>query len=90
MVEMDANGEGTITSDLKEVCQECGSADCYRTCEGSGETDEQIASRRLYNAAVVGLERLILAAACTGVDVVSPAFVDAVRKAQLEISRLYE
>jgi hypothetical protein len=36
---------------------------------------------RLYNAAIVGLESLILAHACSGVDVESPAYVEGIETA---------
>ena len=39
------------------------------------------ASDRLYNAAIDGLESLILAHACAGVDVESPAYVEGIETA---------
>ena len=45
-----------------------------------------IAAERWYNAAVDGLESLILAHACAGIDVASPAYVEGVETAVEAIS----
>jgi hypothetical protein len=42
------------------------------------KTPDKSATDRQYNAAIDGLESLILAHACTGVDVASPAYVEGV------------
>ena len=79
-------GGGTVTSTLKELCFSCGLADCFLDCrqskEGkSSESADDARSRLEYNLIVDGIEALILAAACEGINVSSPAFVAAIETA---------
>lgn len=55
------DGSGTITSNLKE--------------EDTLESEEEARERIEFNRMFDGIESLILAAACEGIDVASPAFV---------------
>lgn len=57
--------EGEIYSELREVCPNCHSTDC--TLEAA-----------TYNAAIDGLEGLILAMALAGVDLTTPAMLQAI------------
>lgn len=77
---------GTITSDLKDGCPCCGSSDCWFDCdesktEDSPESEDDARSRIELNRVIDGIEALILAAACEGIDVASPAFVCAIETA---------
>jgi hypothetical protein len=70
VVEANALG-GTIESDLKEPCTHCGSTTCNYDCDGSKGADpehEDDDNRAVYNAAIDGLESLILAQACDGIQ----------------------
>lgn len=72
---------GTIKSDLKEPCTHCGLSDCRNHCDGSQGADEEHerdAGRAEFNAAVDILERTILAAACAGIDIETPAFLETI------------
>jgi len=66
------NGHCSIESDQQEVCPYCHRASCYRDCDESKsdldelEDIEETASRRDYNAAVDGIECLILALVSAG------------------------
>ena len=62
-----AGGGGTITSNLKE--------------EDSPETEGAARERIEFNRMIDGIEALILASACEGIDVAAPAFVKAITTA---------
>jgi hypothetical protein len=64
------DGTGAITSGLHEQCGGCGRTDC--DCPESSKD---------FNLAMDGIESLLVALACEGVDVAAPAFVDAIRTA---------
>jgi len=71
---------------LKEECPCCGLTDCHFDCdesqaEDSPESEEEALGRVQANAAIDGMESLILACACAGVDVKSPQFVEAIETA---------
>ena len=71
VVEVDGMGGGTIESNLKEPCTHCGSLTCRYDCDGSKGADpehEDDDNRAVYNAAIDGLESLILAQACAGIQ----------------------
>lgn len=77
---------GTITSNLKEGCPCCGSSDCWFDCdeskaEDSPETEGEARTRIEFNRVIDGIEALVLAAACEGIDVESPAFLAAIETA---------
>lgn len=84
-------GGGNVTSELKAVCPFCNLADCYLDCDysvageelhpGEGESEEEVASRGEYNAAIDGIESLILACACEGIDIAAAPFQRAVQTA---------
>ena len=74
---------GSITSKLKETCPDCGDPECERHCEPQAErqdSEREAAKeeRLLHNARVDALESMILACAVAGIDIESPAFVEAV------------
>ncbi len=77
------DGSGIITTDLQQ--------DLYRlNREGTDKTySETIEDARVYNAAIDGLESLILAIACEGIDIESVPFQDAVQTALDTIERNY-
>jgi hypothetical protein len=75
---------GVITSNLKEPCPHCGQEDCQFDCDGSQGADDEHArddGRIAYNAAIDGIEALILSAAVAGTDISTPAFIEAVETA---------
>jgi hypothetical protein len=59
-----ADGSDTITSNLKG--------------EDTPESEEEGRERLEFNRMIDGIEALILAAACEGIDVAAPAFVRAI------------
>lgn len=68
---------GTITSDLRLPCNHCGQSGCHHDCDGSQGADEEHeddSSRDEFNAAIDGMERMILACACAGIDIQTPKF----------------
>lgn len=90
----DQKGSGRITTDMKESCPCCGETECYADCDGSQmdeaaadaagvayESEEDQEGRKLFNAAVDGMEALILGAASAGVDISSAAFVEGIETA---------
>jgi len=81
-----SKGHGVMTGTLKEICPYCGQPDCYFDCDESQynddlETGDETDSRRDYNNAMNGIESLLLALACEGVDVSSQAFRNALQTA---------
>lgn len=87
VVTTDQKGGGSICSNgIKEVCPFCGRQDCYAACDDIQElptTDRDEAcldadARIPFNSAIDGMESLILAAACEGVDIGSSAFLKAI------------
>ncbi len=89
VVTLPDGGHGTIESELKDNCPYCGHPFCLYSCDqsqmeesdeerdGNGTPEERIA----YNERIDGIEALILAAACAGVDIDSPEFQVAVQTA---------
>lgn len=85
---------GTITYDeQKEVCPHCNKDDCCFECFGSladfspeeqvkGDRHEDNPVYRLqYNGAIDGITSLILAHACAGINVESPAYLEGIETA---------
>jgi hypothetical protein len=62
------NGGGSISSSLEEPC------DC-------GRADPGWCPRCSYNDAVDGIESLILAHACAGIDITTPAYIEGIETA---------
>ena len=90
-IELDGTGGGTIESNLKDPCPHCGSTECNYDCDGSKGADPEHPSddnRSLYNAAIDGLESLILAQACAGVPL-DKKFDEAVETAISSIANHY-
>jgi len=84
-------GGCSIESGLeREKCPHCGSPDCCYDCDMSvaemrdgksklqGDPEHEVAGRLMFNGAMDGIESLVLACACAGIDVESNAFVEAV------------
>ncbi len=74
---------GSITSQLKEPCAICGDSECQQHCEQQAERQDAERenankSRLLYDARVDALESMILACAVAGIDIQSPAFLEAI------------
>jgi hypothetical protein len=81
-------GSGKITSDLKEHCPYCEEIDCYLHCDESQaggfeqdaadlETEEDMWVRATFNKKMDIVESYILARACRGLDIESPAEIEA-------------
>lgn len=86
-----AGNQGSISSDLeRRTCPFCGLYDCCYHCDesaagGFGNSAEAIAEneagivgRLQFNGALGAVESLILAHACAGLDVHSPAYLEGV------------
>jgi hypothetical protein len=81
---------GTITSSLGDVCPLCNDPSCGMTCshtlEWLSDRDSNsyktkkgtIHNFQIYKTAWDTLESFILASACAGIDVASPAFLEAI------------
>lgn len=77
---------GVIRSSLKEGCPECGKTDCFFDCDGSQmddspESEVQARKRIEKNRAYDGIESLILAHACTGMNIETPAYLQGIEEA---------
>jgi hypothetical protein len=70
-----------VSSGIKDSCPSCGEAECYRACDGADEDEEECRLRAEYNRVIDGIESLVLACACAGIDVSLPAFVEAIETA---------
>jgi len=82
-------GAGTIQSSLKEDCPYCQEPGCNFGCEASKTLRERenphvagaVQSRLFFNACIDGIEAMILGCACAGIDVETPAFLEAIETA---------
>jgi hypothetical protein len=63
---------GTISSDLEEPCG---------CCDAPPHPDEGLCSGCAYNSAMDGIEALILAHACAGIDIETPAYIQGIETA---------
>jgi hypothetical protein len=83
----DSPGCGRLSSDLKRIgCPACGDPACNACwcgsqAEVSDEDADDAALRLRHNAALDGLEALILAHACAGVDVTAPVYLEGIETA---------
>ena len=75
LITLDGTGGGTIVSDLHENDQV--------------ENPMQECEVAKYNAAIDGLESLILAHACSGIDVESPEYLEGIETAESAIGHHY-
>ena len=90
-VDTDKPSGGSIvhSPDLYETCPHCGQRECLYSCDdsqgaagdGNLESEETVASRHQYNGAVDGITSMILAHACAGIDVESPAYLEGIETA---------
>lgn len=90
-VDEDNPGGGQLVSDLKDVCPVCNEVDCYFSCDlsqadkpdipESTESEEDVDNRKKYNAAMDGIESLILAHAVAGLDIESLAYIEGIETA---------
>ena len=77
----DPGAAGSITCDpgLYEICPKCSQPNCLYQCDGShlGEvqTEDMVAGRLQGNAAIDAILSFILAHACAGIDIESPAYL---------------
>ena len=88
-IEGDVNlGGGTIIHGLERIaCPYCNENDCLFSCDMSQgqpegetlETDEQQVSRHMFNGAMDGIESILLALACEGVDIETTEFREALK-----------
>ena len=70
-------GGGSITSELRKPCPDCGDTGCYGHCENGTELEDDWYNRADFNKLMDAIESLILAQAKAGVDVESPAYLEA-------------
>ena len=75
-----SEGHGVMTGTLKEICPEYNLA-CSDGCKMDCRADDSSTEFRDYNLAMDGIESLLLALACEGVDVSSQAFRNALQTA---------
>jgi len=80
------DGGGQLLGTLKDTCPYCGQADCYFDCDQSTWDDEQETrdgadNRKTFNTVMDGIEALLLALACEGVDVGTAQFEVAIQTA---------
>ena len=80
---------GTIETGLKESCSYCAQAGCNRDCDesqaGGFSDDEELRksievdeeNRQRFNASIDGVESMILALACAGVDITTKKMLKA-------------
>ena len=86
MLDVD-NGSGIINSGLERIrCPACDDPACDACwcCSHETESDEEAddaAARLMHNGAMDGLESLILAHACAGIDVAADEYQDAIQTA---------
>ncbi len=88
------DGGGTIKSSLKELCPYCGIPDCFFHCPTSRQdrtqdAQDEVHARIKFNSIIDGIESLILAAACQGIDVATPAFLAAIETAVQAAERVF-
>ena len=78
---------GRVDSNLeRQVCNGCGQPDCCYQCDNSQGVDadlenneeDEVAARLKWNGAVDAIESFILAAACAGIDIDTPVFLEAI------------
>lgn len=92
VLKLDGDGGGFVyASMLKEVCPHCNQADCNFHCDGSqgagdedpdnDETEHDVTDRMRFNAQMDAVESMILAHACAGIDVNSPAYTEGIETA---------
>jgi hypothetical protein len=80
-------GCGSVSSDLERIqCPVCGEPACNTCWCGSQATEssedaDDAALRLRHNAALDGLEALILAHACAGIDVTTPVYLEGIETA---------
>jgi len=77
VVELDSKS-GNIFSDLKEECPGCGKEDCY-ICYT--ESNEDRATRKLFNTAMDAIKSIILSHAVAGIDIESPTYLEGLEAA---------
>ncbi len=80
-IEIFLTGDGgdSISSSLYEPCPDCGEVFCYGHCEDGTEYEDDYFGRAEFNKIMGGIEFFILAQACAGVDVESPAYFEALK-----------
>ena len=86
-------GVGKIeASDLQQsACPHCEGFECCFTCDESQaggfsktsitESEEEVSTRLKYNGAIDGIESMILAHACAGIDVTTPDYLEGIETA---------
>lgn len=92
-VDTDNPGASTIESDIKRTgCVYCEEAACCFSCDESKaggfseetkelQNEDDVAIRFEYNGALAGIEAMILAHACAGIDVTTPAYLEGIETA---------
>jgi hypothetical protein len=90
VVNLTGDGGGSITSNMKMPCTHCAQTDCNNDCDGSQGADDEHPSddnRTRFNAAIDGVESLILALACAGVDIEAPEVIEAIQTSEQTIAQ---
>ena len=74
------NGSGRIETAWHDSCPCCGDYNCYRACPDyhAGETDDEIEKRKCLNWGANGIEALILAPACAGIDITTKEYYNGI------------
>jgi hypothetical protein len=84
---------GSITSDLKESCEHCNNPLCDFDCEEAlnwaqnedydimAQKNEELREKANYNHMMDAIEDMVLAHACAGIDIESPAYIEGIETA---------
>ena len=87
LVQHDGTGAGSVTCDpgIYGVCPGCERRECIYQCDesliGEVESEDDIATRLKCNGAIDGILSLILAQACAGINIGSPAYLNSLQTA---------
>jgi hypothetical protein len=85
---------GTIRSNLKEPCPYCDTVTCRNDCDGAQGnidnlvTDDELDLRVRANDLIDVVESMVLAHACAGIDIESPAYVEGIETTVDKLSNL--
>ena len=78
-------GDIVCDPDIYATCVKCGRQNCLYQCDGSligqVEEEEEVVDRIRGNGAIDAILSLILAHACAGIDIESPAYLEGIETA---------
>jgi len=93
VVDLTGDGGGSISSDVKEVCEHCKDPECDMDCMDFGEycSDRDMEAQQkkqeerdgfvAYNGGVDAITSMILAHAIAGIDIETPAYIEGIETA---------